>query len=153
MPETFNLQDELDRKTLDALATLVSEVESGAISRSEADFALRILFQSVSGLVSNEAFDLMSKASAELSRHERFSLRRVFLKGREVVVLEYQYGEACVTLKRGRIAGDSDGRETLRWDADKVATFEHELNPFEAAHVRFNGYADVLLRQGFVEVK
>lgn len=151
MNESYTLADELDRKTLDALASILTQVSEGVASRAEADFGLRILFQAVSGIVSGEAFDLMSKASKELQEYDRTSVRRVLLKPPEVVLIEYQFGEPRLTLKRGELVHSSVGH-SIQWHIDKVASYEHEINPFEAAHARFKGYSDVLLRQGFIEV-
>ena len=151
--QTFNLADELERKTLDVLSRIVSDFEQGAISQPSARFALRILFDTTSGLVGDEAFYLVSAASEMINAEPDTDMAKRFFVNQakqEIVLLTYQFGEAQVGLKRGSLPKDS--RKAV-WERESKATFETETNPFEAARVRFKGYAESLLRHGFMEIK
>ena len=145
--------EELERKTLEALSTILNDYEQGAISQPTASYALRSVFHATSGIVGNETFELMSNASKEVNADEgRDVVRRVFFNPdkKELVLLEYQFGEAEVVLKRGKYPMTSS--QVNIWDKSSKATFESEINPFEAARKRFTGYADSLLRAGFQEM-
>jgi len=153
MTQEINLTEELERKTLDALALVMTEYQTGGISQPTAAFALRAIFVATSGLAGNEVFDLTSKASAEIDKDaKRDMVRRFFVHpaAQEMVLLEYQFGEAEVTLKRGRYPRQPN--QVNLWEKSSRATFEHEVNPFEAARQRFTGFADSLARKGFQEI-
>lgn len=150
----FDIATELEGKTLDVLARIVSDYEQGAVSQPQASFALQAVFNTTSGLVGDEVFNFISTASAEVNKDQgRDLIRRFFVNPEkaEMVLVEYQFGEAGVTLKRGPYPRDP--KQVNAWERESHATFEHEANPFEAARVRFVGYADALTRAGFQEIK
>lgn len=150
---SINLGEELERKTLEALARVVSDYETGAVSQPQARYGLQLIFTTTSGLVGNEAFDLVSQASAQINEQPtRDMVRRFFVhptKG-EMVLLSYQYGEAEVVIKRCKYPRKAS--DVNAWDRTSKATFETEVNPYEAAKDRFVGYAASLCRVGFQEI-
>lgn len=150
---SINLRDELERKTLEALARVVSDFERMAISQAQARLALDILFAATSGLTGGETFNLVSQASAEINAEsKRDYARRFFVhpNKKELLLLQYAYGEAEVTIKRGKYPMKSG--EVNMWERSSRATFQNEPDPFETAAIRYREYADALLRQGFQEI-
>ncbi len=156
MSEDYTLIDELERKALDALSRILSDFDAGAISQPAAAFALRTLFDAVSGLVGADTFDLISEASKKVNETQHNDQQRrlfVHASGTDFCLLEYQYGEAEITVKRGSVAMESAGAR-IKWHRDSKATFEDEPNPFEAAAARFKQYAETMQNNfGFVEIK
>lgn len=150
MTESFNVIDELDRKTLDAVAQILVDLGQGSIAQPQASYAIKVLFMATSGLAGKEAFDLVSQASAEIEAQRGIhALRRFFVQGQKVALLEYQFGESEVKVKRGLIQTSPAG---IRWERASVAMFEDQPNPFESARERFDGYAASLVRAGYQEV-
>jgi hypothetical protein len=149
--EEYSLTDELERKTMDALSRVLADYEQGAISQPSAAVALRTLFDATSGLLSGECFNLLSEASKMVSGDGvRFDLvRRFFIhENGEFALIEYQYGEAVITLRKGKRSGDG-----FVWARESRATFDDQPNPFEVAKERFDGYAQSMVRLGFKELK
>ena len=54
------IAEELHRKTLSAIATLLAKRETGAITEWEYYIAIQALFEAVSGLVPQDVFELLS---------------------------------------------------------------------------------------------
>lgn len=155
--EEYTLMDELGRKTMDALATLLTDLDRGAITRPQASYAISVLFQATSGLVGTDCFDLISEASKQVNDGMHLDrARRIFIRmgdgtrPTELILIEYQYGEAQLTIKR---AVSPIFAGTVEWTQSKSAQFDHELDPFGAAHERFLGYARALTKQGFTEIE
>ncbi len=149
----YNPTEELERKTLDVLARILHDYEQGIVSQAQASHSLRAIFDTVSGLVGTEVFDFISEASAHVDADQKKDkLRRFFVhpSRKEIVAIEFQYGETGVSLKLGKFPDPE--AEGFDWSRKSHATFEDELNPFEAAKQRFDGYADSLSRAGFKEV-
>lgn len=151
--QLYNLSDELERKTLEALSSLLEDFEQGIVSPSQAACGLRALFTATSGLVSKDIFEMMSTASAQINARTHEDVRRrVFAnaKQRTLVVIEYCYGNKGVTFKR--CVYPTSANDVGRWEKNETASFADQTNPYEAAHERFEGYARVLQRHGFQEL-
>ena len=56
------LLEEINRKSFETLEFLVLRYQRGQIDKQEFQFGLDILFMAVSGLVSNEFFELITEA-------------------------------------------------------------------------------------------
>lgn len=146
------IDDEIERKTLDSLAQIMQDQQQGVVSQSEASYALRILFMNVSGLVSQDTFDLVTEASKELGDGQTKSkIRRFFVNitNQRMVLIEYEFGSTEILIKQGRTRTSND---VGAWERISRVSFESEVNPFEAAMTRFNSYIASLLRTGFREI-
>jgi hypothetical protein len=150
MSDAIDYASELERKTLEALAVVLNDYEQGAISQPTAAYALRSIFTVTSGLAGGDTFDMISQASALVEADAKRDVQRRFYVHpgeKEVIAITYQFGEAEVGLRRGSLKGGQ-----LRWTRESQATFQEEVNPFEAARHRFEGYADQLKRLGYEEI-
>lgn len=143
---SFDLRDELNRKASDTLAQILQDHGCGVSSHVEARASIAALFSAISGLVDKEVFELISEASAEINKDTAaHAYRRLFTNGSRLVSLEYQWGEAQITLK---IATHGN----LNWESCKVISFGDEANPFAAAKDRFDQYVSSFIRQGYEEL-
>lgn len=155
MNETdYSFTDELGRKTLDAVATVMTDLEQGAMRPDQASIAVKAVFQAVSGLVGKDIFDLLSQASKEIQGGlEAVTTRRIFIDPAKRVVfqVEYEQGSAQSTFRVGRLP-DSIGAE-MTWQRESRSEFQDRANPFAAAHEHFQLTAKALKERGFVEIK
>lgn len=63
--DTEQLREELNFKVLTAVHSIVSDERRGLITKAQANTGIRGIFDAVSGLVSQDNFDLLSAASEE----------------------------------------------------------------------------------------
>lgn len=61
------LQDEIDRKTVEALERIVSEFEAKLLTAREARIAIRSVFESVQGLLTESIGELLNQAMTQFS--------------------------------------------------------------------------------------
>lgn len=66
MGELPTIKEELDRKSLDAIERLILKHRSGEISDEAYSVALDVLFQTVSGLVSEDFIQMITLAGDEI---------------------------------------------------------------------------------------
>lgn len=147
--EAQQILDEIDRKALETLQRILNDRERGVISDAQARASVHTLFEAVSGLCSRDSFDLISDASTELNAPKgpnRMTRLLVSPVG-AIVQLEYEYGEAFLTVKT-RVPSDTKAG----WSKIAKASFEEELIPFDAAKERMEQYEASLLRQGYQEL-
>ncbi|QNK01732.1 hypothetical protein [Dyella telluris] len=149
MSESHTLVDELNRKALDTLERIVVDYQTGIISVEQARSSLQTLFQAVSGLITDDLFDMISEASKEFAdKTGEATARRLFISDGCLYCLEYTFGEPVVKLHK------LNWSETTRmtWSSTKVLDFSEELNPYEVARGRFDGYIESFARLGYKEL-
>lgn len=144
----IDLTAELSQKTLGALEALISQVNQGMVAPSEARVALRAVFDSVSGLVSNDCFDLITEFDALLKNgglalHGEEIKLFVNEKG-HVVRLSRRWGEPVVTF-------DTLPAGSTEWGKRSCKEFD-SVNPYVDAFHYFNAAQGSLARQGYKEL-
>lgn len=73
--DTKFITEELNRKAMDALASIVEDHENGIITAAQASTGIRGVFDSVSGLVSQPVFDLISSAASQYAGTRGFEVQ------------------------------------------------------------------------------
>lgn len=149
---TIDFATELSRKTLDAVGSVLSQVNDGQLSPAEARVALRAVFDSVSGLVSTDCFHLLTQADAELGALGPDALHsevvRVFINDKGCVArLKRRWGDPVVTLDVLN-PGDTSGA----WSRTNERRFDDAMNPFSEAWKWYCQAAESLTRNGYKEL-
>jgi hypothetical protein len=152
MDTGVDIQKELGEKALGSIASILADVEQGVISPSEARVSIRAVFDSVSGLVSTEVFDMISEASESIRQgsggqhSEQVALFRN--KNGDLIRLARRWGEPCVHLYRM-------APETTEpaWCKKYIREFSLDENPFKAAFDYYQAALKSLATNGFEEIK
>lgn len=74
------LQDEIDRKTLEALSRIVTESEQAILTTREARIAIRSVFESVQGLLSEGVSEVLNTAMSEFAEKQAKPMFPMHLK-------------------------------------------------------------------------
>lgn len=149
MSESHTLVDELNRKALDTLERIIVDYQTGIISVEQARSSLQTLFQAVSGLISDDLFDMISEASKEFAdKAGEATARRLFTSDKSLLCLEYTFGEPVVKLH----SLDWESPVHGGWTKTAVMNFAEEANPYEVARGRFDGYIESFARLGYKEL-
>jgi pyruvoyl-dependent arginine decarboxylase (PvlArgDC) len=74
------LQDEIDRKTLEALSRIVTESEQAILTTREARIAIRSVFESVQGLLSEGVSEILNTAMSEFAEKKAKPMFPMHLK-------------------------------------------------------------------------
>lgn len=119
------LQEELDRKTFETLEWLFSAVQRGKITRDQFSTGVDTVFMTVSGLLGKDFIDLITAAQKECN-FEAPVQKRVFVKGNEILAVEWTVGTTRVTVGK-RVNGLAAGAQVKDCDSTQDA-----MNAFEA---------------------
>lgn len=140
----YSVRDELEMKVSNALVRILTDRRDGICSRSQASYALRILFDSISGLVPKDLFNMITQASEEIAGDHKDAITRLLVdkKAGALVAISYTFGDTELNVTRGNFPGP--------FTTKRLAFMEE--NPFEAAHLRLDAYAERLKERGFEEV-
>ena len=118
------VQEELDRKTFETLEWLFSAVQRGKLTQDQFSTGVDTLFMAVSGLLGQDFIDLITAAQKECTGAP--ALKRVFVKGNEILVVEWTVGTTRVTVGK-RVDGLATGGQIKDCDSTLDAK-----NAFEA---------------------
>lgn len=143
-PTMPTLQEELDRKTLDAIERLIADYDNGTIAHRELRLATRTLFDAVSGLVNPGIIHLISEID-KLPAEGRASVVRRFAKGDKLAVIERSLSRPTISLTTVDIV---PGTYHL---AQK--SFSDEVGAFRASHDHFEQTCAKLIGKGFLEAE
>ena len=147
---TIDITSELNRKALEQLERIHNDREQGVISDNEARHSLATLFGTVSGLCSQDVFDMISESSHEMnaSAPKPTVMQRTLVSEKGAIVqLEYAFGEGHVLVKTRMPSETQAG-----WTKVAKQSFDEAVIPFEAAKERMAAYEASLIRQGYKEL-
>jgi hypothetical protein len=104
LPDVPVLQDEVNRKCYDTLHGLVARLESGKITEAQFGIAVEVLFEALSGLVSDKDFFYFI---GELRKKAPLRVREpaIFIAGKKVVVAMRELGGDEVTVIQCDVTG------------------------------------------------
>lgn len=121
MTELPSIKEELTRKTFDELERLINYRELGKITNAEYLASVTTLFSICSGLVDNNFFEVISKASEEAERDYSMARTRLFRKGNNVVVISRTHDDSnrfavktlkCEIKEEKDVVGERDETDT-----------------------------------------
>lgn len=143
-PTMPTLQEELDRKALNALEGLLQRYDDGLLTQRDLRLATWTLFETVSGLVDHGIIDLISKVANLPSDIEPVVVRQL-VHGNKLVLINRSLVDASVTMT---------GYETSPAGqfAHKQRSFAGEMHPNQLAMQYENGVVEKLVAKGFEEV-
>lgn len=97
LPEVPDLQSEVNRKCYDTLHSLIARLESGKITEAQFGIAVEVLFEALSGLVSDKDFFFFI---GELRKRAPMKVREtaIFIAGAKVVIAMRELGGDEVTV-------------------------------------------------------
>ena len=129
------LQEEIDRKTVDAVESILNRLHIYMITTSEAHFALETLYDSVSGLISKDVTEMLWQVLTKLDRSfdDRY-LHVLLIKKSLLAELRWDLDKQTVTLKMGPL---ESGWKKIK---KMVFTVEEHISPGVHAH---NAYLDM----------
>ncbi|TSP14018.1 hypothetical protein [Cupriavidus campinensis] len=134
------LQEEIERKSFEALDWLITSAALGKLSDAQFSTGLDTLFMAVNGLVRGQAFlDLMSAAQSEADAGS-VNERRVFMrKDGQVVVLAWEVGSMRVTVSMYR-------------EAALVAQRHFDFDSYAEAKSGLQARAQAFIKMGLTEI-
>lgn len=139
------LQEELDRKALDTLGGLIMDCRAKRISPAQFEVGINTLFSAVSGLVTSEFIELVTRASKEETNGEDVVHydRRVFNKGESTVIIVYGFGDELFTISMMRPNRPVNVRGK---------SFVDQTNAPKKAHAAYLMFAASLESKGYEEL-
>ncbi len=95
-----DIQEELDRKTLDAIQSLLHQESTGRITKAQLNTAIIAVFQCVSGLIDGEIMEMITQISAGVKNVNEVQ-RAAFVNGdtKRTIALEHVIGSSDVTVR------------------------------------------------------
>ena len=114
-----NLQDELDRKTLETVSWLVSSFAIGNISVSQFSTGLDAVFMATGGLVNDGLFRTITEVSEEIPDSLINKEEAHFIKDGNVISLTWSYGDDFYTMRA--IRGNNESKKNVQADTPKDA--------------------------------
>jgi len=143
-PTMPSLQEELNRKSLDAIQRIIEDYDDGMITALELKTATRALFDAVAGLVDRGIIDIMSEVA------------KLRIEGKPVVVRRFVHENKLAVIERSLL---DPSVVSTAYETNPGAHFSHrersfndELHPHRHAQDYFNGVCDKLIEKGFEEV-
>lgn len=143
-PTMPTLQEELNRKALDAVEFLLYRYQDGTITANELQVATGALFDTVAGLVDPGIIDIISE-TAKLRVEGKPVVIRKFVKDNKLALIERSLADASVQLSI---------YETAPGFVQKTYKFNEEMRPHQMAQGRFDGLSSSLVAdKGFEEIR
>jgi hypothetical protein len=139
--DEYDVRVELDRKSIQTLDQLISRHDAGEISGEAFKVAVRAIFDTVSGLVESDTFELISHVSA--APIESVASTRIFFNDAATALLQQPQDLVGVELgvyRRGKLHKHT------------VVDCENEPNPRAARKRATTMIVKALLDKGFKEL-
>ncbi len=138
------MKEELDRKTVETLESILVRLDQGRITMPEARQAVDAMWRTVSGLISDDVMEMIDAFKADTNK--AFVERRVFvLEGKDIAILERAVGTGI-----GRVRMNM--REPGVFATDKMIRLEDEINPSMAARQKLDAFVVALKKKGYTEL-
>jgi len=142
--EVPNLQDEINRKTNEAIVNLFTRYKNKVISSSQLHTGLIAIWETASGLADWDIMNMVSQAQDHVEMDDM--KRRVFINDRgEIVMLEKLTGSDHYTLKSMPRYGEG-------WGKIANKAFAEEVIPSLAAEESMIKAADKLHQLNYMEL-
>jgi hypothetical protein len=93
------VRQEVNRKTWDALGSLLEQLQAGAITDAQFKIATDALWTTVSGLVDKDLMETFSQIQDSRRGTADWTVKRLFGKGDTVVALTWPVGSKSVALR------------------------------------------------------
>lgn len=148
MNEILDIQEEVNRKALGALGQIEIDRQNGTVDKNSTRYAIATLFNAVSGIASNEVFELISEMSSKVHETAAQRVIRLFLKDSEAVTVSRVPGDDKVLLRKFLVGGREEGGEPK----ETRKAFGQSAVPSKAAADYFESVCAALTIRGYVEL-
>lgn len=133
------LKEELERKVFETLSWLIHGVTAAKLTEQQFSTAVDAIFMSVAGLVEHGFIEIVTEAQNQVSESEPASVRKHFMRGNDVVVLQWIV-DTCVV--RGTLWRSGKQIKTKVMERDTPVDALSSLKRASEALVR-DGYAEL----------
>lgn len=143
MNDVPTLQEELNRKTLEALEKLAFDRENGRITEAQYAYGLNILWTTTAGLIDKDLILMMEIAEVK-KEGTSFFTREFYLGGKGHIAKITNTHKGLVVLDLSLYDGCSQSR--------KIYDLREEPNPTKAGQAKFQELGDNLVAKGFQQL-
>ena len=140
------LQEELDRKTLEAMENALRGQQQGRIAPAELHTALQAIWDTTAGLVREDISHLVAAMLNHVK--EGIVIKRLFVNvNLSILQVEHDLTASIVLVKV------SPDHHTQAWGKVNTHSFDDKVNPGASAQKCFTRIVGALPARGWVEVK